>query len=170
MMKVSIGAGLSALLVAGLLGFGGVGAASAASVMKQCGDDWKAAKAAGTTNGQTWQEFLKSCRAQKEGAAAPAPAPATAPAPIKPAAAPMKPAAKPTKTAAAPTGAGEFTTEAEAKGRCPTDTVVWVNTKSHKYHYAGHRSYGTTKQGAYMCEADANAAGDVAAKGEKPKS
>jgi hypothetical protein len=163
MMKVSIGAGLSALLVAGLLGFGGV---------------------AGTTNGQTWQEFLKSCRAQKEGAAAPAPAPAAAPAaaaapapaptptptPIKPAAAPMKPAAKPTKTAAAPTGAGEFTTEAEAKGRCPTDTIVWVNTKSHKYHYAGHRSYGTTKQGAYMCEADANAAGDVAAKGEKPKS
>ena len=73
MMKVSIGAGLSALLVAGLLGFGGVGAASAASVMKQCGDDWKAAKAAGTTNGQTWQEFLKSCRAQKEGAAAPPP-------------------------------------------------------------------------------------------------
>ena len=183
MIKVSMGAGLSALLVAGLLGFGGVGAASAASVMKQCGDDWKAAKAAGTTNGQTWQDFLKTCRAQKEGAAAPAPAapaaaaaPAPAPTatpapqPMKPAAAPMKPAAKPMKTAAAPTGAGQFTTEAEAKGRCPTDTVVWVNTKSHKYHYAGHRSYGTTKQGAYMCEADANAAGDVAAKGEKPKS
>src|ERR1700691_809750 len=82
----------------------------------------------------------------------------------------MKPAPKPTKTAAAPTGAGEFTTEAEAKGRCPTDTVVWVNLKSHKYHYAGHKSYGTTKQGAYMCEADATAAGDVAARGEKPKS
>ncbi len=185
MIKVSMGAGLSALLVAGLLGFGGVGAASAASVMKQCGDDWKAAKAAGTTNGQTWQDFLKTCRAQKEGAAAPAPAPAApaaaatpapaptatpTPQPMKPAAAPIKPAPKSVKTAAAPTGAGEFTTEAEAKGRCPSDTVVWVNTKSHKYHYAGHRSYGTTKQGAYMCEADANAAGDVAAKGEKPKS
>jgi hypothetical protein len=182
MMKVSIGAGLSALLVAGLLSFGGVGAASAASVMKQCGDEWKAAKAAGTTNGQTWQDFLKTCRVQKEGAAAPAPAPAPAaaaapaptptptPQPMKPAPAPMKPAAAPMKPAAAPTGAGQFTTEAEAKGRCPTDTVVWVNTKSHKYHYSGHRSYGTTKQGAYMCEADANAAGDVAAKGEKPKS
>jgi hypothetical protein len=82
----------------------------------------------------------------------------------------MKPAPKPMKTAAAPTGAGEFTTEAEAKGRCPTDTVVWVNTKTKKYHYAGHKSYGTTKQGAYMCEADATAAGDIAAKGEKPKS
>ena len=54
--------------------------------------------------------------------------------------------------------------EAEAKARCPTDTVVWVNTKSHIYHYAGTRSYGTTKQGAYMCQADANAAGDRASK------
>ena len=51
-----------------------------------------------------------------------------------------------------------------AKARCPSDTVVWVNTKSHVYHYAGTRSYGTTKQGAYMCEADASAAGDRASK------
>ena len=72
------------------------------------------------------------------------------------------------KTSAAPTGAGEFQTEGEAKAKCPTDTVVWMNTKSHKYHYAGHKSYGTTKHGAYMCEADAKGAG-VAAKGEKAK-
>ena len=65
--------------------------------------------------------------------------------------------------------ASSHRSEAEAKGHCPTDTVVWLNTKSHKYHYAGHRSYGTTKQGAYMCEADAKAAGDVAAKDEKAK-
>ena len=78
----------------------------------------------------------------------------------------MKPAPK---AAAAPTGAGEFQTEGEAKAKCPSDTVVWVNTKSHKFHYAGHKSYGTTKKGAYMCEADATAGGNVAAKGEKPK-
>jgi hypothetical protein len=178
MLKTSIGATLSALVVAGLFGLTSVGGASAESVMKQCGDDWKAAKSAGTTNGQTWREFLKTCKAQKEAAtpaAAPAAAPAPAPAPTPtptPAAAPAKPA--PAKTAAKPrvaaSGAGEFTTEAEAKAKCPTDTVVWVNTKSHKYHFSGHRSYGTTKQGAYMCEADADAAGDVAAKGEKPKS
>ncbi len=77
-----------------------------------------------------------------------------------------KPAPTPKKTPVAATGAGEFANEAEAKSHCPTDTVVWVNTKSHKYHYAGHRSYGTTKQGAYMCEADAKGAGDAAAKGE----
>jgi plastocyanin len=68
--------------------------------------------------------------------------------------------------AARPTGAGEFSSEAQAKARCPGDTVVWVNTKgkSHTYHYAGSRWYGTTKQGAYMCEADAGAAGYHASK------
>ena len=45
--------------------------------------------------------------------------------------------------------------------------MVWVNTATHKYHYAGNRSYGTTKKGAYMCEVDAKAAGDKAAKNEK---
>src|SRR5208282_5802920 len=42
------------------LGFAlaGLSVANAESVMKECGADWQAAKAAGTTNGQTWQEFL----------------------------------------------------------------------------------------------------------------
>jgi hypothetical protein len=31
--------------------------------------------------------------------------------------------------------------------------VVWVNTKSNIYHFAGRRDYGNTKQGAYMCQA-----------------
>jgi hypothetical protein len=93
----------------------------------------------------------------------PAPAPAATPAPA-PAAAPAQTYQPKPQTAARATGAGQFSTEAEAKARCPTDTVVWVNTKSHIYHYAGTRNYGTTKQGAYMCEADANAAGDRASK------
>jgi len=42
-----------------------------------------------------------------------------------------------------------------------------VNTKSGVYHFAGRLDYGNTKQGAYMCEADAKAAGDRAAKNEK---
>ena len=72
------------------LGFAlaGLSVANAESVMKECGADWQAAKAAGTTNGQTWQEFLKSCRAQHQGGAqAPAAAPAAqaAPAPAAPA-------------------------------------------------------------------------------------
>ena len=140
--------------------------ANAESVMKQCGAEWKAAKANNTTNGQTWTQYLAECKTRHASAeATPASAPAAAPSPTPT----MAPAPKPA-AAASPTGAGQFANESEAKGRCPSDTVVWVNTKSHKYHYAGHRSYGTTKQGAYMCEADAKSGGDVAAKGEKPKS
>jgi len=63
--------------------------------------------------------------------------------------------------------AGQFANEAQAKARCPTDTVVWVNEKSKIYHFSGNRSYGNTKEGTYMCEKDALAAGDRAAKNEK---
>ena len=64
-------------------------------------------------------------------------------------------------------GAGQFSTEAEARYRCPTDKVVWVNTKSRIYHYQGTHNYGHTKEGAYMCEKSAMAQGIRAAKNEK---
>jgi len=66
--------------------------------------------------------------------------------------------------APAPTGAGQLRTEAEARYRCPTDKVVWLNTDSQIYHHQGTRYHSRTKQGAYMCEADAGAAGDRAAR------
>jgi hypothetical protein len=170
MFSTSFRVALSALFFAGALSLASTGAVQAQSIMKQCGDDWKAAKANNTTNGMTWQEFLKQCRTQKESSAAPAatpaaapaaaPAPAPAPAPVQT----YQPKPVPAQTAARATGAGQFTTAAEAQSRCPSDKVVWVNTKSHVYHFAGTRSYGTTKQGAYMCEADASAAGDRASK------
>ena len=178
MISTSFRVALSALLFAGALGLASTGAAQAQSVMKQCGDDWKAAKENNTTNGMKWPEFLKQCRVQKEAsapAAAPAAAPAPALAPLAPAPAPTyQPKPKPVQAAARPTGAGQFSSEAEAKGRCLGGAVVWVNTKgkSHTYHYAGTRWYGTTKEGAYMCEADAGAAGYHASKSktEQPKS
>jgi hypothetical protein len=172
MISTSLRVALSALFFAGALGLASTGPVQAQSIMKQCGDDWKAAKENNTTNGMEWREFLKQCRVQKEGAAVPAAAPAAAPV-SAPAPAPLAPAPTPTyqpkpkpMQAARPTGAGQFSSEAEAKGRCPGNTVVWVNTKgkSHTYHYAGSRWYGTTKQGAYMCEADAGAAGYHASK------
>ena len=48
--------------------------------MKQCGEQWRAAKAAGTTNGETWPQFLAQCRAQlSSGTTTAAPTPAPAP-------------------------------------------------------------------------------------------
>jgi len=231
--------GAAAVIALGIA-IDGSSAANAESIMKECGSDWQAAKAAGTTNRQTWQEFLKSCRVQHQrgaqATAAPAAQAATAPAaPAPPAAAgksakecnaeyaankaairfsgqrkadfiaacragnetipqgaagapapvpapaqnsgslfpwqqpasasapaPMAPA-----TTANPTGAGQFASGQQAKYRCPSDTVVWVNNNSGVYHFPGTHNYGHTKEGAFMCEADAKAAGDRAAKNEK---
>ncbi len=43
---------------------------------------------------------------------------------------------------------------------------VWVNTKSSVYHCFGTPFYGKTKQGQYMTEAAAKAAGDRADRGK----
>ncbi len=64
-------------------------------------------------------------------------------------------------------GANQYTTEAQAKARCGSGTVVWANLKSKIYHFAGHKDYGNTKEGAYMCERDATSEGMRAAKNEK---
>ncbi len=237
----------SAALVALGIALAGSGTANAESIMKECGTEWQAAKAAGTTNGQTWQEFLKSCRAEHAGgaqapaqaapspaapapttaqapaagktasecnaeyaankaairasgqkkrdfvsacragnetipqgaAAVPAPMPASASAPTPaPSSGSLFPWQQPTAPAPAPapanygssaqpTGAGQFASDQQARARCPSDTVVWLNEKSHVYHFAGTRNYGHTKEGAYMCEADAKAAGNRAAKNER---
>jgi hypothetical protein len=61
-------------------------------------------------------------------------------------------------------GAGRFTSEAEAKASCPTDTVVWASSKSKAYHLTGSKLYGNTKSGAYECKGVADAAGYHAAK------
>src|SRR5271166_2490427 len=95
MLKSLAGFGAAALIALGVA-LGG-SPASAESVMKQCGDRWQAAKAAGTTNGETWPQFLSQCRAQlKTGAAATAPA---APSPAAPAPAPAQMPAGTIKTA-----------------------------------------------------------------------
>lgn len=52
-----------------------------------------------------------------------------------------------------------FQTEQEAQQHCPTDTVVWVNTKSGVYHFRGQRWYGATANGAFVCRNEADQAG-----------
>lgn len=144
------------------------------SVMKLCASQWKEAKAAGTTAGQSWPQFLAQCRTRRgsasaspSGGFAPAPNPASTPAP-SPQSGSQFPWWRPSGSASS-TGsnvgapsvlrANQYTTELAARARCPTDTVVWVNTPTGIYHYSGTRYYGQTRRGAYMCEADARGAG-----------
>jgi hypothetical protein len=141
------------------------------SVMKQCGAQWQSAKAAGAT----WPQFLKACRAQlasttstsPQGGFAPAPpasAPAPSPAPTQSGS--LFPRQQPAAPAPAATGTGRFASPQEAQYRCPGATVVWVNEHSHIYHFPDTRDYGHTS-GAYMCEAEAQASGNRAAKNER---
>lgn len=67
--------------------------------------------------------------------------------------------AAPRPSSQAPDSTGSVDT-ASAAGK------VWVNTKSHVYHCAGSRYYGTTKNGTYMTESAAKAAGNRPAYGK----
>ena len=156
-----------------------VGASSTGqSVMKMCASQWKDAKAAGTTAGQTWPQFLSQCRARQtstassSGGFAPALAPAPAPAPASQSGSlfpwwqQSASSSAPASNVGAPSAlqAGQYPTELAARARCPSGTVVWVNTPTHIYHYSGTRYYGHTLKGAYMCEADARTSGYRAAR------
>jgi len=155
-------------------------AIAAQKTEKACQEEWRANKAANQAAKITEKAYVEKCRAESAStqpaaapAAKPAAAPAAAPAPTasKPAAKPAPAAAKPAAVApaasTAPSGANQFAAEAQAKARCPSDTVVWVNLPTKVYHFAGKKDYGNTKSGAYMCEKDAMASGMRAAKNEK---
>jgi hypothetical protein len=144
--------------------------------VKACQEEWRANKAANQANKITEKAYVEQCRAGDAPAATPtaakpAPAPSTptaAPPPTTPASAPATAPAPASRTATpTPYGSNEFSTEAQAKGKCPADTVVWANLKSKVYHFTGYKNYGDTKTGAYMCEKDATAQGFRAAKNEK---
>jgi hypothetical protein len=55
-----------------------------------------------------------------------------------------------------------YPTEQTAQKHCPNDTVVWLNLPSGVYHFKGERWYGRTKNGAFVCEGEADKAGDRA--------
>jgi len=168
------------------------GTSSSQKTAKDCTAEWRADKAGMQARGVTEKAYVEQCKAggampsatapqSKPTVATPTPPPSQ-PAPTAtqapPTPAPQKPA--PTATAApapvqqpsaskggATLDAGQFADETSAKARCPTDTVVWVNLPSKVYHFAGTKSYGTTKRGAYMCEKDAIGAENRASKTER---
>jgi hypothetical protein len=177
---------LATIVLAGGFGLATVDRAAADSATGKCAIEWKQAKANGTTGGKSWKEFFDQCGVDQNGlsrsisltpaepkpaadAAVAAPAtPAAAPAPVAAAtdAAPVVTAA-PIPKPKSMLAAGQFTTEADAKAKCPSDEVVWVNTATKKFHFAGKDGYGKSKKGAYMCEADATAAGAHPSKNDK---
>ena len=54
----------------------------------------------------------------------------------------------------------QFRSEQQAQQHCPKDVVVWLNLPTGIYHMSGERWYGRTKSGAYVCEKEADQAGD----------
>jgi hypothetical protein len=55
-----------------------------------------------------------------------------------------------------------FQNEEQAQKHCPQDAVVWLNLSSAIYHFKGQRWYANTNNGAFVCEKEADLAGDRA--------
>ena len=125
--------------------------------VKACQEAWRANRAANQAKGITEKAYVEQCRGSTQPGATPTAAnpasppaapPASAPAPTTPGA--PVPESRATRTATpTPAGASEFSTEAQAKAKCPSDTVVWANLGSKIYHFAGCKNYRNTKNGAY---------------------
>jgi hypothetical protein len=176
-MKRAAFAGMIAALV--LLPSSGANAASSRDRMKDCARQWDAMREAGRTKDVRYRDFQRTCLSAAPEAVTPREA-ERAPARVpdqRTTTAPRAPEQRNTTAPRTPerritTGArteepGQFENESAAKLHCAGDTVVWVNTSSRVYHFSGHRNYGTTKRGAYMCQQASERAGFRAAKNEK---
>jgi hypothetical protein len=132
--------------------------------VKACQEEWRVNKAANQAAGITERAYVAQCRSGGASSTSPSATPPTSqtPAPQTTRVPSAPPAAVPSLA-----GANQFTTEGQAKARCPMATVVWANLPSRIYHFANSRNYGHTKRGAYMCEQDAQSSGMRAAKNEK---
>ena len=149
---------------------------SGQKTVKECRDEWRANRAANVAGGVTERAYVDQCRAggtSTERSTVPAtpsvatPSPSEAPPARTTATAPVERPAARTRPAPEAASANEFSSEAEAKAHCPSDTVVWASLRSKIYHFSGTRYYANTEHGAYMCEGDSTAAGMRAARNER---
>lgn len=134
-------------------------AAAPAGSTGQCKDDsytTHATKAGACAGHKGVKDWYATTAAKTTAPAVAAVAPVAPVAAAAPAAKVEAPAAKSTKTSAAPV------TQAPGGGA----GQVWVNGPSKVYHCFGTKYYGKTKQGQYMTEAAAKAAGNHADHGK----
>ncbi len=101
---------------------------------------------------QTWFAADASAPAASAKTTTAAAAPAAAPAPTP------APAASPA-AAPAPARTPKASTAIMAQAPGGGAGMVWLNTPTNVYHCPGSRYYGKTKEGKYMTEAQAKAAG-----------
>ena len=155
--------------ISGLIVLTSAGMAQQKTV-KACVEEWRSNKVNMQTKGITEEAYVAGCLGgaiATPSVAPSAPAPAIA-APAAPSAAAVAPVSPAPKGSSVPIpGELQFETARQAKDHCPTDTVVWANLASKVYHFYGERGYGSTRRGAYMCEAEALGVGMKSGKNEK---
>lgn len=106
-IRLAVSYAAAGALVVGLAAVSTGKAKAQANVLRECGTQYQAAKAANELKGQSWQDFLKACRARLAEQPAPAETPAAAAPPAAPtvaapAPAPAAPAPEPAPVAASP--------------------------------------------------------------------
>jgi hypothetical protein len=153
-MKLSVTSlALAAGLIASSAVFAQTPAVAPSGATGVCNDgsytskETKKGACAGHKGVKDWFDAKTAAAEPPAKAAVPASAPAVAAANTAPAA---TKAAAPSKATAAGGGPGQ----------------VWVNSSSKVYHCSGTKYYGKTKQGEYMTEAAAKAAGNHADHGK----